>query len=504
MQAPSLGRLLPSLALLLASLGACTGGGHSVGEPCAIAADCDDSLQCRDHVCVPLCRHHVDCGDGYLCAEASCVKVVSELGAACDSELDCGPGQTCRLGEALADPPGRCEPQTQAAIPGDECVLDSDCRAGACGLGHCVDLCSQDHDCARSWRCAGVPRLTPDATAFLGHFQACLPTSGTLTFSLPLDPSSQEPEVKIPVPTNAVSMTIVTAIDEPGRSIGATKLLSPSGDALYVLPRSREEFYRNPVRHEPLPGASVLSVPGSPTLEIEPGAYTLAVSAFAMGVGVPSARRRLVVVEKLGPGATLDLHFRFGDVADHPCNATIGPDLSAENAQIATSGFQSEFLPELRRILQHANIAVGQVTYGPVLAHPELASIDATTARQLFQLATATTGISIFFVRSIAPAGTQLLTAGGPGAPIPRTAASGVALSLDTLCYRSWQHLARQGAHAIARHLGLFRNVEIDGATDPIRDSGTGAGNLMHYSESGGTNLSIGQRQVLRLSPVLQ
>ena len=77
----------------------------------------------------------------------------------------------------------------------------------------------------------------------------------------------------------------------------------------------------------------------------------------------------------------------------------------------------------------------------------------------------------------------------------------------DTLCYRSWTQLARQTAHGIARHMGLFRNREPDDVAthvDPIADSDESLDNLMHWSEFGGTALSEGQRKILQASPVLR
>jgi hypothetical protein len=77
-------------------------------------------------------------------------------------------------------------------------------------------------------------------------------------------------------------------------------------------------------------------------------------------------------------------------------------------------------------------------------------------------------------------------------------------IGLDTLCYRSWQDVARLTAHEIARYMGLYDNVEIDQNVDPILDSDTSSSNLMFYSELGGTDLSNGQRDILSRSPVLR
>ena len=65
---------------------------------------------------------------------------------------------------------------------------------------------------------------------------------------------------------------------------------------------------------------------------------------------------------------------------------------------------------------------------------------------------------------------------------------------------------ARVTAHALARHLGLYRNREPDPATalDPLVDSPTSEDNLMYWGENGGTALSFEQREILRQSPVLR
>ena len=45
-----------------------------------------------------------------------------------------------------------------------------------------------------------------------------------------------------------------------------------------------------------------------------------------------------------------------------------------------------------------------------------------------------------------------------------------LAIAADTLCYRSWTQLARQTAHGIARHMGLFRNREPDDVATHVDD----------------------------------
>ena len=90
---------------------------------------------------------------------------------------------------------------------------------------------------------------------------------------------------------------------------------------------------------------------------------------------------------------------------------------------------------------------------------------------------------------------------------VPGTGASGIAISMSALCHDpSWAHLARITAHALGRHLGLYRNREPDPETadDPLVDSPTSEDNLMYWGERGGTALSFEQREIVRRSPVLR
>lgn len=483
----------------------CTGGGRGVGELCDTSSDCAGRLQCFDRLCVPRCLHHVDCGDGYTCDDGHCNLVDAVEHAPCESELECGPGLTCRLEAALSTPIGTCERHTTAAVPGAVCAVDDDCRGGACALGHCLELCASEPECQRGWTCAAVPWINPQATALVGNFKACLPETGTIAFDLPVDPDELEPTIKIPVPSSAVSAEVVLEVADPFQRIGATLLVAPdTTTVLYRRPFNADEFFDNPVRHVPAAGVSVVKIPGAPTQPFEAGAYTLKLAVTRDDGGDPSRERRVRVVEKLGLGAALDLHFFFADLSDHPCADKLGELATLGAAAAPTStAFQLEYVAEIRSILSSA-LATGQTTYEDVLDHPELAGLDSQRAGELFELNPHARGVAIFLVRTISPAGVQIVVGGTPGAPLPGTRSSGVAVSVDAICYRDWRMLARQTAHAIARHLGLFRNVEPDGGEDPIADSPTTADNLLHYSEFGGDSLSPGQREMLRISPVVQ
>ena len=337
-------------------------------------------------------------------------------------------------------------------------------------------------------------------------------------FELPVpaaDPATPGvvPEILVPVPSTARSMVLVFEAPSPTLSIGAGLLRNPRDQVIYRLPDLEEAYYLNLVRHAPRPGISVLEVPSSTAAPLIAGIYTVTVLTYRDTPLQPStSRSRLRVVEKLGSAARLDVHFYFRDLTDHPCAATIGATLSAATAR-ALPGFQQDYLGEIEHIFAAANISLGEVTYDdldmvPGLGRrPEFDILETAQAPELFALPDRAHGISVVFVRSLEPAGQQILTGGTPGAPLSGTGASGLAIAVDTLCYRSWTQLARQTAHGLARHMGLFRNREPDDIAshvDPIDDSNDGLDNLMHWSEFGGTELSLGQREILRASPVLR
>ena len=92
-----------------------------------------------------------------------------------------------------------------------------------------------------------------------------------------------------------------------------------------------------------------------------------------------------------------------------------------------------------------------------------------------------------------------------PGtAGVKGTRASGVVISLEPLCYTTWQQLARTTAHQIARYMGLYPNRDVAGVRDPISDTGGEADNLLFFSEQGGVKLTPHQRTVLISSPSVE
>jgi hypothetical protein len=268
-------------------------------------------------------------------------------------------------------------------------------------------------------------------------------------------------------------------------------------------------YFGQIVRHQPAIGQSVLVMP-SRAVALDAGAYKMHVTSlrppFGLGL-VGTSTPTTTVVIKLDDGALLDLHFYFLNFGSHPCSAAFGDTtLDAKLASTATF-FQNDFLGELRVVFSHGGVALGTMTYEDVLDHPELDGLDVADAASLFSLGASTTGVNVFFVRTLSPAGLQAFGPPGPGpAGLAGTHQSGIAIGLDTLCYRSWSDVARLTAHEVARYMGLYDTSEFAHTdwTDPIDPGDDTTTNLMFYSEFGGTDLSPGQQTVLSRSVVLR
>lgn len=495
-------RSLWAAGVLVGALLGCSAGGASVGETCATVADCRDGLQCLDHICKPACLAHINCGDGWRCDDGACVEATGAMGDICHGEVDCGPGLTCRLPFGVSGGQGTCEQeQTAAAVTGAACRSDGDCRNGACALGRCVELCGGD-DCLRSMTCTAIPRVTADGAAVFDSFRACLPATATLVYDVPLRAAAQQ-EIAVPVVGTARSVTVVAKAESPNDLIGAIAVVH-DGRTLYTRPNTAEEFYANPLRHEPRPGIAVLQIPTTSAVPLEPGAYSVTLEVTNPSGTATLDRGWVRIVEKLGTGSVLDLNFHIADLTEHPCLVD-GHPLTPERAP-TDPVFQAEYIGELRRIFAQANISFERITYDRNAGPASLAGLAAARAGDLFELVQPSGGVSIFLTRTLSPAGTEVVVGGTPGAPMPGTRASGIAVSTSTLCYRDWRYLARVTANGLARHLGLYRNRDPGPpfAVDPLVDSSTDPDNLMYWSAELGTELSNEQREVLRRSPALR
>lgn len=515
-------------AVIAACLGVagCSTVTQGVGSPCERPADCGAELQCLEGTCQPRCARAPDCGDGYACTEDGLCEIgAGQPGSRCTSEVECLPGLACVLdvddgGDGVLD--ASCAPDHDGSAAGKACAADADCRNGTCALGECVDLCKIDRDCGTGRVCTTIPRVDNDASpaASLGEFHGCLPADATVSWRLPTHGTADE--LYLPVPGNASAVFLALRVDDPAQYVGASEITEPSGARVYTLvPDAFDPFDPgNLVRHTPTPETSVLMLPSSPDRPLVPGAYHISVGSYHLvavptphltgGTSVPQVQLGV----KLGGGTVLDMHFYFVDLTEHPCAAAMGT-INAAAAQLPDSPFQHDFLPALRTIFARAGIALGETTFDDILDHYSLHGLASEHLGDLLALAAHPGGVNVFFVRTIAPVGLSVLSGGdkNPGDPALGSRTGGVAVAVDTLCYRSWPDLARLTAHATAREMGLYRNVEpapFEGYEDPIADS-PGADNpagmtdnLMYFSEFGGTSLSPGQKDILRRSPSLR
>lgn len=498
--------------LWLSLLASC--GGAGLGDRCEVADDCASGLQCLASVCRPLCERAPDCGDGYACNnDGFCVAATGDHGDLCGSEVDCKAGLACELlapKDGSTTPLGAsCIDEQDGHIAGEECTVDAECRDHTCAMGHCVDLCRSTRDCGIGMACTHIPRVDQGGSGQM--FSACLQATGTIAWNIPVTGSSQT--VPLAVPESAQSVSISMRVDDPNQQVGVTHIVGPDGMELLDF---RDGPYGSPqVRHRPAFGQSVLAMPSTPDTPFLAGMYTLAVASLRGPDYDPylgeygTATPIVTAVAKLDSGVVLDLHFYFLNLEDHPCAAAF--DNGVLNAKVAVTGttFKDRFLTALSSDLAASDVALGQPTYEDVTDHPDLDAPALANVNDLLKLGTHSVGINVFFVRSMSPAGVQAFSPNPGPAGLASTAdvslQSGVIISLDSLCYESWEELARLTTHELARYMGLYNNVELDGHVDPIGDSDALPTNLMYFSEAGGgTMLSTGQRKILGRSAVLR
>ena len=351
-------------------------------------------------------------------------------------------------------------------------------------------------------------------------FDGCLPSHGSIEWTIPV--IAPTAEILVPVPDAARSATIVFSIDDMAQKVGAEEIFTPGEPAIpsYTRPcepgtddctetLARDHYFAQPLRHLPERGQSVLQLPTSPSVPLETGVYRVRVSSFRSNGTPGSAIPRVTAIMKMDRGVILDLHFHFLDLEDHPCEDKLGGvRLDASRAKDAPP-FQTEFLGGLRSIFASGGIALGDITYADVTDQSALDGLELASAGALLELGAHATGINVFFVRTLSPVGIQAFGPNPGPAGLAGTPRSGIVVGYDTICYRSWEELARITAHEIARYMGLYRNVEPDTGThptwrDPIADSGDDPTNLMFFSELGGVELSAGQREILMRSAVLR
>ena len=515
---------LSALVLLVVALTGCPGNNAGPGEDCKRHRDCNGNLQCVNSVCVGRCQRASDCGDGFACDDDGlCVAATGQRGDRCESEVDCAAGLSCQIDGDRVDDRGvltaSCATQNDRAAPlTATCSTDDDCRNGTCALGRCVDLCKRTRDCGAGTSCMEIPRVEARGSLF----QGCLLSHGIASWPLPV--RAPDEVILFPVPSGARQASLVLTVDDPALLVGVRSVFAPfQGRRLYQpCPQlddharcseeeALEQYYENVVRHHRAPGTAVLAMPSSPKPEAQlvPGAYRVRVSSFHTDGQTAPATPKVTAVLRMGEATRLDLHFHFLDLHQHPCAATFGnTTLNAAAARVEPF-FQTDFLGELRAIFAPGGVSLGQITYQDVAGRPALDGLEVSEVGTLLRLGQHKTGVNVFFVRNLSPIGIQAYSPNPGPATVGGTTASGIVIGVDTLCYRTWDVLARITAHELARYMGLYHNVEpgtprSSFRRDPIDDSDDRDTNLMFYSEVGGTELSPGQRDILTRSPVLQ
>ena len=491
-------------ALIVAGLGC--GNGAGAGASCTSQGDCAGSYQCLNQTCVPRCSKNSECGDGYQCSpNGLCNLVASNIGDSCESEWDCGIGQGCVLDGSLVDGEqilrSTCRVQGSGGNVGSECEKDEECQNSLCTLGQCSQVCRLSENCPLGNRCSLIPRLIETSPAL---FFGCLPDSGVIRHTIAMSSPSQT--LDIPVPSGTHSISIVSQVNDDLHLVGATRVVAPSGRLLFAGDSSLEQLIANRIRYIRQRRISTMLIPNSdnPEVELETGFYQVDMEASLPPFGPGSATPEVTVFYKQDTSRVLDLKFFFLDLEDHPCQNEFGIEaLNAAKAEFDPV-FQNEYLKEIEDIFSQANIELGVVSYRDK-ERADLDGIEGTDIGELLQLADNETGLAIFFVRSLQPTGVQALIGGVPGPPtMPHTKASGIAISADTLCYRSWESLARVTAHTLASQMGLWNNRDLESIPDPISDTDGDTGNLMFFGDFGGTDLTPGQVNVLGRYPGLR
>ena len=500
------------ITVLAVTLAGCPGGDGKLGAPCADHSACSSELQCFRDVCVDRCDRAPECGDGYRCDDSGiCHAATGQPGDACESEVDCGAGLACQVEGTTVTATGHlrasCVAELSGRPAGAECERDDECRNGTCDLGHCIDLCRETIDCGAGTSCTEIPRVAANGL----RYEGCLQTHGSIAWSIPVGGTNEL--VQLPIPASARGVSVLFAVEDQNQKVGATYLASPENTTLLDASLS---YYENPyVRHRPEYGQSVLAMPATPVADLQSGVYNMRVRSLRRGLdnGLPAevpgtAIPSMTAVVKLDASAVLDLHFYFLDLTDHPCRPAFGGELDATIAQDAEF-FQSQFVSPLRTLIAKGGVGLGSMTYTDLRDHPDLDGLDIANASSLFSLGSYSSGINVFFVRTLSPVGLQAFGPNPGPAGLANTRQSGIVVSIDTLCYRSWPQLARTTARELARYMGLFANVEHDALSDVLHrdlipDTNSDPSNLMFNSELGGTELTDGQRFVLTRSPALK
>jgi hypothetical protein len=503
-------------------------GGYQVCLPdCTTSADCRAGYQCFFTTCRPNCSTDDECGQGYVCMNGACVtKPGSPVGAdcnvnedcssslcgydkkcvqGCDRDAQCPMGQTCYI-----NPVGTIKPlPTTQIIPiciarratgmlGSACTADKDCDQGSCQLGICSEMCETSSDCHAGTECVTNVALVDDRSG--PTFKGCLPQKGTLDFD--------GARGNIPLPSNGQAFTIYTHVEpfDFNLAVGVTELTDPTAMNIYTQPANEMDFYNLPVRYLPTEGSSTMLVPNSPRVTLTAGLYKFQFASS--GAPTPTARVYIKLGDAPPMTGTAPLNIYYTDLT--------GACQAMTFNQLKQGGLSTTF-NRLATIYSQAGITFSSTNFVDVSASVANSIRVATAANadmlpdldMLLQTATAqgglTAGLDVVLVRTITdPNGNQsgvLGIAGGiPTNPALGTAHSGVAVSMETLCFGGTPVFASTIAHELGHSIGLFHNIEMDSTLhDPLTDTmADGKNNLMYWLEDSGEHISAQQGQVMR------
>jgi hypothetical protein len=505
-----------------------TYGGYSVClADCTTNADCRAGYQCFFTTCRPNCAMDDECGQGFVCTDGTCTeKPGSPVGADCNVNEDCSSqicgfdkkcvlgcdrdsvcpaGQTCYINPVGVTKPlpttqliPICIQRRTTGMLGSACTADKDCDRGSCQLGLCSEMCATSADCRAGTTCVTNVALVDNRSG--PTFKGCLPQKGILDFD--------GARGNVPLPSNGQSFTIYTHVEpfDFNLAVGVTSLTDPAAMKIYEQPADEAAFYALAVRYLPTEASSTMLVPNSPRVTVGAGLYKFTFASS--GAPTPTSRVYIKLGDAPPASGSAPLNVYYTDLT--------GACQSLTFNQLKSGGLSST-LNRVGTIFQQAGVSLSGTNFIDVSGSvSNVLKVDTSnTGTMLPDLdnilsgATAnpglTPGLDVVLVRAITdPQGNQsgvLGIAGGiPTNPVLGTAHSGVAVSMETLCFGGSQVFAATISHEVAHSLGLFHNIEMDSSLhDPLTDTAAdGKNNLMYWLEDSGEHLSSQQGQVIR------